>query len=223
VTPTASLLVIGGSPECQRQFIKYVARGSTFGNSYDGKINEEVEIANNFLLGYTYVQFRDDNEEDVSSLNVYTIQQLSPEDEATAETYEMLIHHVAVTSSRQNHELLVTLLFDWNDHVISWLENAAAFCSAIRNATADLDGTQKAIDTIRVRLKNYTARTSENGFIAETYSDPADAPLDKWVYETPLGVNLLISLADFSSNPQPIDELNEVVQQFIRCVALKRE
>lgn len=212
-TPSAGLVVVGGSPECQRQFIKSVATGA-------GSSKYVEPIANGPLLGYTHLQFRDDNDDDVSSLDVYTVQEI-PLSETSDETYEDLLRQVMGTLAKRNKPVLAALLLDWDSDVAGWFDRLDVYCRALKMVAGQIDESGSVIKTLRDRLARYSAAATESGSMADKYSGAEDVPLGKWVYESPLGADVLISMCAFGPAPPPADEQAEHAQLLVRCVALK--
>ncbi|ANB13280.1 hypothetical protein AWJ20_1564 [Sugiyamaella lignohabitans] len=79
-TPSAALLLLGPREPSQTQFITRIQNESQDPNA--------PRIANKVGLGYTYVDFKDDNDDDLSHLDIYTLETGSLQDISSDESEE---------------------------------------------------------------------------------------------------------------------------------------
>lgn len=151
---------------------------------------EKNLIANEFGLGYTFIQYKDDSGELLSTLQIYTL----PGDYKNH--YKSVIE--SLTSNTSITDLLLIPLLDYTDNPHSWLTFLRSWLSTVHSLffKENFDDLQNLYTT---QHKN----------------------LEEGVYDIPLGVQVLIIVANTETRPDWEHSIVEFIQSVLRIIALK--
>ncbi|RPB05217.1 hypothetical protein L873DRAFT_1825387 [Choiromyces venosus 120613-1] len=212
--PHKSILVLGGSAEGQKEFVESLGGGagsSTGGGNRKGE--KRPPIANEFALGYTYLDVLDADHEDVlARLGVYLISEPTP-------SFIPLLQPLFTPATLP--ETLVVVLLDWSKPW-DWMRSIKTWVRLLRGIFTSLD------DDCRRTLDEVTHAWETR---RSTYTDAGGGevtiPLGPGEFDEPLGLPLCV----VCYNADKIEMLErergwkeeafDFVLQFLRTVLLK--
>ncbi|KAF2015639.1 hypothetical protein BU24DRAFT_421938 [Aaosphaeria arxii CBS 175.79] len=213
--PEKSLLVLGGTPETQREFLESVATDNSNRRPQDR--GRKPPIANQFALGYTYQDVLDtDHEDTLARLSLYLLANPSPSFTPLIKPY---------LNPRTLPHMLVVILLDWN-HPWLWIRQLRDWIRVLRSLILSLDDASKEV------LEENISRLQEKGMgIPEGSSSSATenlkVPLGPGEWDEPLGIPLCV----VCQNADKIEALErekgwkeeqfDFILQYLRTVLLK--
>ncbi|OSS54850.1 hypothetical protein B5807_00772 [Epicoccum nigrum] len=133
--PEKSLLVLGGTPETQRDFLESVSTDGPSGRRQQDR-GKKPPIANQFALGYTYQDVLDtDHEDTLARLSLYLLANPSPSFTPLIKPY---------LNPRTIPNMLVVVLLDWN-HPWLWIRQLRDWIRVLRSLVLSLDDASKDV------------------------------------------------------------------------------
>ncbi|KKA26466.1 hypothetical protein TD95_000127 [Thielaviopsis punctulata] len=126
--PEKNLLVLGGSPDSQREFLESLSNGEQRWSME--RQNDAPPIANNFALGYTYYDVLDgDQEDNLARISLYLLSTPSP-------SFTSLIQPLLTPETIPN--TLIVVLLDWSQPH-QWLRQLREWILMLRQVLIQLD------------------------------------------------------------------------------------
>ncbi|KAL7276521.1 hypothetical protein RUND412_000480 [Rhizina undulata] len=208
--PQKSILVLGGEEEGQKEFVEALGVAST------KRGEKKPPVANEFALGYTYLDVLDADHEDVlARLGVYLISEPTP-------SFTPLLRPLFTPATLP--EMLVVILLDWS-RPWEWMRQIKTWVRLLRGIFTSLD------DDSRMTLDEVT-NTWETR--RSTFADAGGGgigeitiPLGHGEFDEPIGLPLCV----VCQNADKIEMLEreqgwkedefDFVLQFLRTVLLK--
>ncbi|KAF2029181.1 hypothetical protein EK21DRAFT_113238 [Setomelanomma holmii] len=178
--PEKSLLVLGGTPETQREFLDSVSTDSA-NNRRPPDRGRKPPIANQFALGYTYQDVLDiDHEDTLARLSLYLLANPSPSFTPLIKPY---------LNPRTLPNMMIVILLDWN-HPWLWIRQLRDWIRVLRSLIVSLDDASKEvleenIQTLQDKGRNIGSETSSS-------MEGVKAPLGPGEWDEPLGIPLCI-------------------------------
>ncbi|KAK9246243.1 dynein light intermediate chain-domain-containing protein [Lipomyces tetrasporus] len=220
-TTSRTLLLLGGSPTAQKSFIQQIVTSAGSG-PYSIK-GRPSQIANDFALGYTYLDVFDRDQEDVVlRLNIYTLSSIF-------DPYARLIVDLWERDEVTFESLLVTILLDWEEPR-RWVRDLAQhirFLNKLALKHLDQDVFASGLRKCSQRYRQLSSISFTEALNLPSRSAEIEIPLGKGEYDAPLGVELLVAVL----NSERIEVLErqfgrrddefDFIQQFLRTVLLK--
>lgn len=217
--PEKNLIVLGGAPDMQRDFLDTLA-SDTPRRSKD-KHRSQPPIANEFALGYTYQDVLDADHEDIlARLSIYLMSDSSP---AFASLLKPLLKPQSIPES------LLVILLDWNEPWL-WARHLRKWISLLRSITASLDReTEEVAEHV---MKEWQQRkrgpsTYDTGAMNAGSEASVTLPLGEGEWDVPLGLPLCVvchnadKIASIEIEQNWREEDFDFVLQFLRTVLLK--
>ncbi|KAI9814543.1 MAG: hypothetical protein M1832_005723 [Thelocarpon impressellum] len=129
--PEKEILVLGGSPDSQKNFLEGLAREATGSRKPpDRSTPRPPPVANQFALGYAYHDVLDaDHEDTLARLSVYLLSDPSP-------SFAPLLRPLLTPQSIPN--TLIVVLLDWTQPW-SWLRQLREWVKVLRSLLTSLD------------------------------------------------------------------------------------
>ncbi|EWC48109.1 hypothetical protein DRE_02688 [Drechslerella stenobrocha 248] len=214
--PQKSILVLGGGADEQKEFVDALG-GFT---SDSRKQNRRPPIANEFALGYTYLDVLDAEQEDVlARLGLYLVSSPTP-------AFSPLLKPLFTPELLP--DTLVVMLLDWRTPW-TWLRQTRRWIRLLRNIFSQLDHDAKEV--LEEVMQAWEARPrnfGETGAIqVPGAASEVQIPLGPGEFDEPLGLPLLV----VCQNADNIDTLErergwkeeefDFVLQFMRTILLK--
>ncbi|KAK6542641.1 hypothetical protein TWF694_006584 [Orbilia ellipsospora] len=214
--PQKSILVLGGGADEQKEFVDALG-GFT---SDSRKQNRRPPVANEFALGYTYLDVLDAEQEDVlARLGLYLVSSPTP-------AFSPLLKPLFTPELLP--DTLVVLLLDWRTPW-TWLRQTRRWIRLLRNIFSQLDPDAK--EALEEVMKAWEARPrnfGETGAVQVPGAAPeVQIPLGPGEFDEPLGLPLLV----VCQNADKIETLErergwkeeefDFVLQFMRTILLK--
>ncbi len=211
------LLVLGGSPEQQREFLEQINTDDTRSRFNNGRNVKKVPISNHYTLGYTYHDIQDvDGEGMLARLNIHM---LSNPSASFAPLLKPLL------SAKTVKDTLVTILLDWSDP-FKWARQMRQWIRLLRSVILTLD------DETKIAMEENMTTWKEKR-LGPDGSNPADSkstpvpPLGPGEWDEGLGVPLSVVCVQ-SEKVEALerdqgwhDEQFDFLTQWLRCVLLK--
>ncbi|KAJ4984416.1 dynein light intermediate chain [Stagonosporopsis vannaccii] len=231
--PEKSLLVLGGTPDTQRDFLDALATDGPSARRPHERARKPP-VANHFALGYTYQDVLDtDHEGELSRsaplrraaadvptdtlarLSLYLLASPSPSFTPLVKPY--------LTPRTIPHTLVVVLL-DWN-HPWLWIRQLRDWIRALRSLIVSLDDAAKdALQDNMAVLQDHGRRLGGEG---STLLDPVQAPRGPGEWDEELGLPLCV----VCQNADKIESLEkergwkedefDFILQYLRTILLK--
>ncbi|KAL8791793.1 MAG: hypothetical protein Q9195_005602 [Heterodermia aff. obscurata] len=218
--PEKNLIVLGGTPSTQKDFIETLAAENNPKKSQH-RYKRKPPIANEFALGYTYQDVLDTDHEDLlARLSLYLLAEPSP---AFASLVKPLL------TSRTIPETLIVILLDWIEPW-RWIRQLRNWIRFLRSITSDLsdDAQESAEETMKEWQQQRRGRSYHDagGGTSGTESNVV-IPLSQGEWDEPLGLPLSV----VCHGADKIDTLEtqhgwreedfDFVLQFLRTVLMK--
>ncbi|KAF2822973.1 dynein [Ophiobolus disseminans] len=213
--PEKSLLVLGGTPETQREFLESVSTDSA-NNRRPPDRGRKPPIANQFALGYTYQDVLDtDHEDTLARLSLYLLATPSPSFTPLIKPY---------LNPRTLPNMLIVILLDWN-HPWLWIRQLRDWIRVLRSLILSLDDASKVvleenIQTLQDKGRNIGSETSSS-------MEGVTIPLGPGEWDEPLGIPLCV----VCQNADKIETLEkergwkeeefDFILQYLRTILLK--
>ncbi|KAL6707614.1 hypothetical protein ACN47E_003964 [Coniothyrium glycines] len=212
--PEKSLLVLGGTPETQREFLESVSTESS-SNRRPPDRGRKPPIANQFALGYTYQDVLDtDHEDTLARLSLYLLANPSPSFTPLLKPY---------LNPRTLPHTLIVILLDWN-HPWLWIRQLRDWIRVLRSLILSLDDASKVVLEENIQMLQDKGRNlAQEGSSIENVR----IPLGPGEWDEPLGVPLCV----VCQNADKIEMLEkergwkepefDFILQYLRTILLK--
>ncbi|TKW51268.1 Cytoplasmic dynein 1 light intermediate chain 2 [Colletotrichum tanaceti] len=184
--PEKNIIVLGGSPESQREFVESLSHSSER-RSLDRNGSKTPPIANSFALGYTYYDVLDADQEDIlARISLYMLS-------TPAEAFPKLIQPLITPESIPN--TLMVILLDWSTPHL-WMRQLREWIlfmrSILENSSHECQATMEEI------MVNWRDRgrgggsTNLDGTGAITSEGDVTLPLGPGEWEEGIGLPLCV-------------------------------
>ncbi|RMZ80559.1 hypothetical protein DV737_g2935, partial [Chaetothyriales sp. CBS 132003] len=221
--PEKQLLVLGATPEQQREFLEQVNADSARRPRYNDRRNhKKAPISNKYTVGYTYQDVLDADQEDtLARLNVYMLSNPSA-------LFAPLLRPL-LTPTTVGHTLIAILL-DWSEPQ-RWARQLRQWIRLLRSVIRSLD------DDVKVAMDDNMTAWKERRVGAEWQAQNAELkpkpkpsaipPLGPGEWDEALGIPLSIVcmrselIYTHEREADWRDDHFDSVVQWLRCVALK--
>ncbi|KAF1961025.1 dynein [Byssothecium circinans] len=214
--PEKSLLVLGGTPETQREFLESVSTIPS-NNRRPPDRGRKPPIANQFALGYTYQDVLDtDHEDTLARLSLYLLANPSPSFTPLIKPY---------LSPRTLPHTLVVILLDWN-HPWLWIRQLRDWIRVLRSLILSLDDASKEVLEENITTLQDKGR-SMGGPDGNSALDNVKVPLGPGEWDEPLGIPLCV----VCQNADKIEALErergwkeeefDFILQYLRTILMK--
>ncbi|KAJ9657389.1 hypothetical protein H2201_008183 [Coniosporium apollinis] len=215
--PEKSVLVLGGTPETQKDFLDSI-RTDPEKRRRPPDRGRKPPIANQFALGYTYQDVLDTDQEDtLARLSLYLLTDSSP-------SFTPLLKPLLTTRTLPN--MLAVILLDWGQPW-AWVRQLRDWIRALRSLMSSLD--DKCKDILEENIAALRDRGRSRGIdtaLATAYGN-VPTPLGPGEWDEPLGIPLCV----VCQNADKIEKLErerswkddefDFVLQYIRTILLK--
>ncbi|KAF1978758.1 hypothetical protein BU23DRAFT_497641 [Bimuria novae-zelandiae CBS 107.79] len=214
--PEKTVLVLGGTPETQREFREAVATDPASNRRPPDK-GRKPPIANQFALGYTYQDVLDtDHEDTLARLSMYLLADPSPSFTPLIKPY---------LNPRTLPHMLVVILLDWN-HPWLWIRQLRDWIRVLRSLILSLDDASKEVLEENITTLQDKGRTV-GGAEANSTLDNVKVPMGPGEWDEPLGIPLCV----VCQNADKIESLErergwkeeefDFILQYLRTILLK--
>ena len=217
--PEKNLVVLGGTPEVQRDFLDTLASDSP--KRPQEKHKKQPPVANEFALGYTYQDVLDADHEDIlARLSIYLMSDSSP---AFASLLQPLFTPQSIPES------LLVVLLDWNEPWL-WARELRRWISLLRGITASMDNeTEQVAERVMKEWQQRKRGVSTYDIGATNSSSEANVtlPLGEGEWDVPLGLPLCVvchnadKISSIEIEQNWREEDFDFVLQFLRTILLK--
>ncbi|KAH8719499.1 dynein light intermediate chain-domain-containing protein [Phaeosphaeriaceae sp. PMI808] len=213
--PEKSLLVLGGTPETQRDFLESVSTESA-NNRRPPDRGRKPPIANQFALGYTYQDVLDtDHEDTLARLSLYLLANPSPSFTPLIKPY---------LNARTLPNMLIVILLDWN-HPWMWIRQLRDWIRVLRSLILSLDDASKMV--LEENIQTLQDKGRNVGSEATSTMEGVKIPLGPGEWDEPLGLPLCV----VCQNADKIETLEkergwqenefDFILQYLRTILLK--
>ncbi|KAL8769387.1 MAG: hypothetical protein Q9209_004615 [Squamulea sp. 1 TL-2023] len=180
--PEKNLLVLGGNPELQREFLETL-ESDTSRRPQDRR-RKRPPVANEFALGYTYQDVLDaDHDDTLARLSIYLLSESSP-------VYSALVK--PLLTPKTISETLVVILLDWVDPW-SWARQVRDWVRFLKGVIVSMDDDCKI--TAEATMQEWQQR--KRGVAYEGGAATNDAgihiPLGQGEWDEPLGLPICVA------------------------------
>ncbi|KAF1999050.1 dynein [Amniculicola lignicola CBS 123094] len=180
--PEKSMLVLGGTPDTQREFLESISTDPS-GTRRPPDRGRKAPIANQFALGYTYQDVLDsDHEDTLARLSLYLLAQPSP-------SFTPLIKSYLNPKTLPN--MLVVILLDWN-HPWLWVRQLRDWIRVLRSLIVSLDDASKEVLEENIMVLQDKGRGGASEASGANASDSVKMPLGQGEWDEPLGIPLCV-------------------------------
>ncbi|KAF2868076.1 dynein [Massariosphaeria phaeospora] len=220
--PEKSLLILGGTPESQREFLESVSTDPA-SNRRPPDRGRKPPVANQFALGYTYQDVLDtDHEDTLARLSLYLLAHPSPSFTPLIKPY---------LNPRTLPHMLVVILLDWN-HPWLWIRQLRDWIRVLRSLILSLDDASKEVLEDNISTLQDKGRGGGGGGGGSEASgnsgiDHVKIPMGRGEWDEPLGIPLCV----VCQNADKIEALEkergwkedefDFVLQYLRTILLK--
>ncbi|CZR63838.1 related to dynein light intermediate chain 2 [Phialocephala subalpina] len=218
--PEKNILVLGGTPESQREFLESLSTDESR-RAGDRQNSKQPPIANNFALGYTYHDVLDADHEDIlARLSIYLLSDPSP-------SFTPLLQPLLTPQTIPN--TLIVVLLDWSQPWF-WLRQLRDWIRLLRTLLVSLDADCKEkMEEVMIswRDRGRGGNSLDGGGSSSTAESDVSLPLGPGEWEEALGLPLCV----ICQNSDRIEVLErerswkeeefDFVLQFLRTVLLK--
>ncbi|KAI4208973.1 MAG: hypothetical protein LQ349_009588, partial [Xanthoria aureola] len=180
--PEKNLLVLGGNPELQREFLETL-ESDTARRPQDRR-RKRPPIANDCALGYTYQDVLDADHDDIlARLSIYLLSESST-------VYSALVK--PLLTPKTISETLVVILLDWADPW-SWARQVRDWVKFLKGVIVTMDDECKvaAEDTMQEWQQRKRGAAYEGG--SATSDAGVHIPLGQGEWDEPLGLPLCVA------------------------------
>ncbi|KAJ5176686.1 uncharacterized protein N7482_002563 [Penicillium canariense] len=222
--PEKNLLILGGTPETQREFLETLCADTSADSSL---VNEKRKgktppIANHFALGYTYRDVLDTDQEDtLARVSAYLLSEPSP-------SFAPLIKPLLTPQSVP--ETLVVILMDWSDPW-TWIRRLREWVRLLRSVLVSLDDDTKIVmeETMaewRDRKRGLDASSAAAGGMSNS-GGPVTIPLGPGEWDESLGIPMCVvcqgadKIEKLEKDHGWHEEQFDFILQFLRTILLK--
>lgn len=216
--PEKSVLVLGGTPETQKNFLESLSTDPS-SNRKPADRGRSPPIANQFALGYTYQDVLDsDHEDKLARLSLYLLTTPTPAFTPLLKPY---------LTPRTLPNMLIVILLDWSQPWL-WLRQLCEWIRVLRSLVSSLDDESK--DVMEENINAWRDRGRGGGGSDNTGSGSSESvalPLGQGEWDEPLGIPLCV----VCQNADKIEVLErergwkedefDFIMQYLRTVLLK--
>ncbi|KAF2155785.1 hypothetical protein K461DRAFT_81200 [Myriangium duriaei CBS 260.36] len=223
--PEKRLLVLGGTPDSQRDLIDSLApeqpsapqqQAQRRGNNDRAAKTRRIPLANRFALGYTYRDVQDvDGEDTLARISIYTLSEPAPE-------YAPLLDRLLTAAALP--DTAVAILLDWAAPW-SFVQDLRAWVRLLKDCLGRLPAAEQRV--LEDNDARWRAWRDADGSAAGDGSGVVSVPLGPGEYDEPLGVPVVV----VCQNTHEVERLEkeqaykevdfDFVLQFLRTVGLK--
>ncbi|RMZ78658.1 hypothetical protein DV738_g3781, partial [Chaetothyriales sp. CBS 135597] len=216
--PEKQLLILGGTPEQQREFLEHVNPDSTRPRYNDRRNHTKAPISNRYALGYTYQDVLDADQEDtLARLNIYMLSTPSA-------LFGPLLK--PLLTPRTVEQTLITILLDWSEPQ-RWARQLRQWIRLLRSVILSLD------DDVKIAMEENINAWKERRVGPESPSHSAEQKtsavpvLGPGEWDEALGIPLSIVctrselIYTHEREADWGDEHFDSAVQWLRCIALK--
>ncbi|EER27873.1 hypothetical protein CPC735_032090 [Coccidioides posadasii C735 delta SOWgp] len=216
--PEKTLLVLGGTPESQREFLDTLSSDPSDPRlPSEKKKGKAPPIANQFALGYTYRDVLDADQEDIlSRVSIYLLSEPSP---AFAPLLKPLLNPKSV------RETLIVILLDWESPWL-WVRQLREWIRLLRSVLFSLDDDIKLVmEEIMMEWKGQR-RGTDSTYPAGS-SAPVSIPLGPGEWDEGLGIPMCVvcqgaeKIEKLEKDHGWREEEFDFILQFMRTILLK--
>lgn len=164
------LFFLGGTPEAQKQLIQRIQQAASPASSNPSPNSQQQsnpKIANSFALGYTFVEFKDQDHDGMKLIIIFFLKFLHELTQYPQYIYfsyflipDKLSHLDIYTLPSQSNDiflslledfmsrkllrgaskpLLISILVDWNDPLKTWARNIASWIKLLKRSLRGVD------------------------------------------------------------------------------------
>ncbi|KAI0998006.1 hypothetical protein K3495_g10183 [Podosphaera aphanis] len=220
--PEKTLLVLGGTPELQREFLENLTAEDVKAPATQGHQNSRrPPVANDFPLGFTYHDVLDaDHEDALARISIFLLSDPSP-------SFTPLLQPLLTPKTIPN--TLIIILLDWSQPWF-WLRQLQAWIRLLRTLLVSLDAECKSVMEevmLEWRDKTRNAINFDRGISSAKIEKGLSLPLGPGEWEEALGLPLCV----VCQNSDQIEVLEkeqgwkeqefDFVLQILRTVLLK--
>ncbi|KKK23450.1 dynein light intermediate chain [Aspergillus rambellii] len=221
--PEKNLLILGGTPESQREFLEaFSADTSDPSLSNEKRKGKLPPIANQFALGYTYQDVLDADQEDtLARVSAYLLSEPSL-------SFAPLLKPLLTPQSIP--ETLVVVLLDWSDPW-TWVRRLREWVRLLRHVLISLDDETKIVmeeNMTEWRDRKRGVDSASTGSQALTSSGgPVTIPLGPGEWDEGLGIPLCVvcqgadKIEKLEKDHGWHEEEFDFILQFLRTILLK--
>ncbi|KAI4197595.1 MAG: hypothetical protein LQ350_005829 [Teloschistes chrysophthalmus] len=181
--PEKNLLVLGGNPELQREFLETL-ESDTQTRSQDRR-KKKPPIANEFALGYTYQHVLDADQDDIlARLSIFLLSESSPGFSALVKP---------LLTPKTISETLVIILLDWAEPW-SWARQIRDWVRFLKGVVGPLDDDCKI--AMEENMKDWQQRrrgAQYEGGPSTANDASVNIPLGSGEWDEPLGLPLCVA------------------------------
>ncbi|KAK9859626.1 hypothetical protein MYU51_013787 [Penicillium brevicompactum] len=224
--PEKNLLVLGGTPDSQREFLDTFSADTSadpaLANDKRKGKGKVPPIANQFALGYTYRDVLDaDKEDTLARVSAYLLSEPSP-------SFAPLLKPLLTPKSVP--ETLVVILMDWSDPW-TWVRRLREWVRLLRSVLVSLDDETKIVmeETMlewRDRKRGMDATNATAGGLSNS-SGPITIPLGPGEWDEGLGIPMCVvcqgadKIEKLEKDHGWHEEQFDFILQFLRTILLK--
>ncbi|KAF2843716.1 dynein family protein [Patellaria atrata CBS 101060] len=216
--PEKSLIVLGGTPETQRDFLESLSIDPISKRRPPDR-SRRPPIANSFALGYTYQDVLDADHEDIlARLSLYLLSDPSPSFMPLLKPY---------LNPRSLPNTLVVILLDWGQPW-SWVRQLRDWMRVLRSLMISLDdGCKEVLEENITKWRDRGRHGNIDGSSTNNFDSNVTIPLGPGEWDEPLGLPLCV----VCQNADKIEILErergwkeeefDFVLQYLRTILLK--
>ncbi|KAK1147309.1 hypothetical protein N8T08_001386 [Aspergillus melleus] len=221
--PEKNLLILGGTPESQREFLETFAADTSDPNLTNEKRKGRVPpVANQFALGYTYLDVLDADQEDtLARVSAYLLSEPSL-------SFAPLLKPLLTPNSVP--ETLVVILLDWSEPWI-WIRQLREWVRLLRHVLISLDDETKIVmeETMtewRDRKRGMDANSAGAQGLTSS-GGPVTIPLGPGEWDEGLGIPMCVvcqgadKIEKLEKDHSWHEEEFDFILQFLRTILLK--
>ncbi|KAA8647143.1 dynein family protein [Aspergillus tanneri] len=221
--PEKNLLILGGTPESQREFLETFSADTSDPNlSNEQRKGRIPPVANQFALGYTYQDVLDaDHEDTLARVSAYLLSEPSL---SFAPLLKPLLTHRSIP------ETLVVILLDWSDPW-TWIRQLREWVRLLRHVLVSLDDETKIVmeETMtewRDRKRGMDASSAGAQGLTSS-GGPVTIPLGPGEWDEGLGVPMCVvcqgadKIEKLERDHGWHEEQFDFILQFLRTILLK--
>ncbi|OLN96614.1 Cytoplasmic dynein 1 light intermediate chain 2 [Colletotrichum chlorophyti] len=184
--PEKNMIVLGGSPESQGEYIESLSHSSEK-RSLDRQSSKTPPVANNFALGYTYYDVLDADQEDIlARISVYMLS-------TPSQSFPKLIQPLITPESIPN--TLMVILLDWSTPHL-WMRQLREWIlfmrSILENSSHECQATMEEVMVSWRDRGRGGGSTNLDGTGANTSEGDVALPLGPGEWEEGIGLPLCV-------------------------------
>ncbi|KAF1985496.1 putative motor protein [Aulographum hederae CBS 113979] len=216
--PEKSILVLGGTPDSQKDFLEALSTDSKL--RPDRTQPRKPPVANQFALGYTYQDVLDADQEDtLARLSLYLLTEPSP-------AFTPLLQ--PLLTPRTLPSTLIVILLDWTQPWL-WLRQLRDWIRVLRSLISSLPNECKDVLEENIKAWQHSRNNSNLNLATTEGSDVLEGPmpLGTGEFDEPLGLPLCV-VAQNASHIENLERSSgwkepefDTITQYVRTVLLK--